>query len=502
MTTEQRNGSRDRVQREPHTGRVTPLRQALWCSVLAALALIASYAMPALAEPLRTSPEGLNNSWDHYLPPSAIAVLTLLLGLSAFFSSSEAAFLSIPRQRIRALREENAVTARWVVRMLENPGRLITTILVGNMFVNTLIGVVLGTRVEEYFQHGLAMPPVASYPTAIILTTALLLFFGEITPIAFAVRAQESYARIAVVPLMAADRVLLPIRNGLLAVTEFLFRITRFHDLHAAPFITDEELKSAFSEDQTRGVIEEDERLMIRGILEVHDVQLRAILIPRPDVVALPEDATVREAHELFCEHEYSRVPIYREDLDHIIGVLFSKDLLPSLAKDLLDQPINALARPPHFVPEIMTVKDFIKNVQRLRSHLAVVVDEFGGTQGIVTLHDAVERVVGDIQDEGDDYGPQYEILSADVYRVEGSLPLDTLSDLLQVPIEDEEHNTVSGFLMHHMERIPAVGDRLDYQGITFTVEKADRRRASLIKVETARKPEDGSAEPEPGEAT
>ena len=459
-------------------------------------------APAAAAATAEAAPAGLA-SWNQYLPPSVIVILAGLLALSAFFSSCETAFLSIPRPRLRGMREENALTVRWVVRLLENPGRLLTTILVGNMIVNTLIGVVLGSRVKDFFESGLAMPPIAAYPAAIIVTTALMLFFGEITPKVFAVRAQEAYARAAVLPLMAADRLVAPIRNGLLKVTEFLFRVTRFHDLHAAPFITDDELKSALSDDHTQGVIEEDERLMIRGILEVHDVQLRDILVPRPDVVALPEDATVHEAHELFREHEYSRVPIYREDLDHIIGVLFSKDLLPSLAKNLLDQPVNALARPPHFVPEVMTVKEFIRNVQRLRSHLAVVVDEFGGTQGIVTLHDAIERVVGDIQDEGDDESPLYELLGEGVYRVDGALPLDELSDLLQIPIEDEEHNTVTGFLMHHMDKLPAAGDRLEHLGVTFTVEKVERRRAALVRVELAQETAEGApgAPHEEGEA-
>jgi CBS domain containing-hemolysin-like protein len=227
--------------------------------------------------------------------------------------------------------------------------------------------------------------------------------------------------------------------------------------------------------------------MMIQGILDVHDVQLREILIPRPDVVGLDENATVRDAHDLFREHEYSRVPVYAGDLDHIAGVLFSKDLLACISKGQLDNPIKNLARPPHFVPEVMTVKAFIKDVQRLRSHLAVVVDEFGGTEGIVTLHDAIERVVGDIQDEGDDETPEYEQIGECVYRVDGGFSLEDLSDLVRIPIEDEEHNTVTGFLMHNMEKIPAVGDRITHLGVTFTVEKVEKMRVSKVRVEIGR---------------
>jgi CBS domain containing-hemolysin-like protein len=142
-----------------------------------------------------------------------------------------------------------------------------------------------------------------------------------------------------------------------------------------------------------------------------------------------------------------------------------------------------------------MTVKAFIKSVQRLRSHLAIVVDEFGGTEGVVTLHDAIERIVGDIQDEGDEERPRYEYVGDGIFRVEGGFSLDELSDLIQVPIEDEQHNTVTGFLMHHMEKLPAVGDRICHLGITFTVEKVERRRTSLVRVEIPRKHEGHATE-------
>jgi len=480
-----------------------------WVAALCCLALtwgLATFAafevgtLPAVHVGSLGAAGGDSGAWLDYLPPSVLAVLACLLILSAFFSACETAFLSIQRPRLRSMREEGEITARLVAEMLDNPGRLLTTILVGNMIVNTLIGVILGTRVKDLFEYGLNASAWVSYPAAVGLTTAVLLFFGEITPKIFAVRTQEAYARVAVVPLKLADWILSPIRDGLLAVTDFLFRVTRFHELHAAPFITDDELKSALSEDQTKGVIEEDERLMIRRILDVHDVQLREILVPRPDIVALPEEATVREAHALFHEHEYSRVPVYKEDLDNITGILFAKDLLASLPEGLLDQPVKALARPPHFVPEIMTVRAFIKDVQRLRSHLAIVVDEYGGTEGIVTLHDAIELVVGVIRDEGEEESPPYEQIAEGVYRVEGSFTLSELSDLLHVPIEDEEHNTVAGFLMHHMEKLPAAGDRITHLGATFTVERVERKHASVVRVEIPREPPGESKENASGE--
>ena len=422
---------------------------------------------------------------------SVLMVVGCLLAMSAFFSSCETAFLSIDAPRIRSMRESYRMTARLVAKTLDNPGRLLTTILVGNMLVNTLIGVVLGTRVKDLFEYRGGLSAPASYAAAIAVTTGVLLFFGEILPKVFAVRAQDAYARVAVLPLVGVGRALAPLRNGLLRLTDFLFRVTRFHELRAAPFITDQELKSVFANGQSEGVIEEDGREMIRRILDFHDAQLREILVPRPDIVAVPEDATVAEALGLYREHEFSRVPVFRDDLDHITGVLYAKDTLPSVTTGELARPVKTLVRPAHFVPETMSVQDFIKHVQRLRSHLAIAVDEFGGTEGIVTLQDAIEKVVGDITVEDEEAERLYEQVGQGVYRVMGSMPLDEFSELTGIAVEDEEHQTMAGYLMDKTEKVPAVGDHFSHAGISFTVEEVDGKRASTMRIEVPREDEE-----------
>jgi CBS domain containing-hemolysin-like protein len=431
--------------------------------------------------------------WHEYLPPSVLFVVTLMLIASAFFSSCESAFFAIQRTRLRAMREEETWTSRMVVHMLDHPGQLLTTILIGNMIANTLIGVVLGTRVKDLFEFGFRLPAVVAYSSSAVVCTSVLLFFGEIVPKVFAVQARETYARVAVVPLVAVDYLFAPFRKALLWLTEFLFRVTRFHELHAAPYITDEELKSVLAQ-EPEGEIQEDGRQMIRRILEFRDVQLREILVPRPDIIALPEDATVEEALALYREHECSRMPVYHEDLDHITSVLFAKDLLPSYSKGQSDRLVRELARPPHYVPETMTVHNFIKNVQRLRSHLAVVVDEYGGTEGIVTLHDAIEQVVGDILDEGEEE-PLVRQIAEGVYRVDGGLSLDELQEWISVSLGETEHQTVAGFIMERSEKIPAVGDEVSFDGITFTVEQVEGKRASVVRVQIA-PPPNGEAAP------
>lgn len=422
--------------------------------------------------------------WHKHLPPPVLLMVAVLLMCSAFFSSSETALFSLHKLRLRTMRQERDVTGPLIARMLDSPGQILTTILVGNLIVNVTIGVVLGTRVEAMLQDSFGWSAPLAYAVAVGATTAVLVLFGEITPKVFAVSASEPLARTVAVPLLLVDKLLAPLRDALLRVTDFLFRITRLHELRAAPFITDDELRAVLTHGETRGVIEEEERQMIEGILEFSDALLREILVPRPDIVAIPESATIREALGVLREHEYSRLPVYRDDLDHITGLLVGKDLLPRVARGELDRPLKELARPIHFVPETMTVQAFVKDAQRHRAHLAVVVDEYGGTAGIVTLEDAMEEVVGDIMDEGEHEEPEYEQVSEGEYRVDGGLSLDELSELIRVRLEDESHETVAGFLMNQTEKIPEVGDRIEHSGVVFTVEAVDGKRASTVRVQ------------------
>jgi len=459
------------------------IRVVLLLTIVCAVVFMLA-AQPQVGQGGAEAPGVADVTLRELVTPSLVLVILGLMVLSAFFSSCETAFLSISKQRLRTMREEGKVLDQLVVQMLDDPGELLTLILVGNLVVNTALGVVLGTRTENIFAQVLHVSPANAYMAAVAIVTAVMVFFGDILPKIFAVRAKEVYARVAVIPLMAIGRLLAPIRNGFIQVTDFLFRITRFRELRAAPYITDEEIMTLVADTKGEGDIEEDGRQMIRRILEFHDVQLREILTPRPDIVAISEDATVGEAYDLYRKCEYSRIPVFRDDLDHITGVLFAKDALPSVIRGDLNRPVKTLARTPHFVPEAMSVQGFIKNVQRLRSHLAIVVDEFGGTEGIVTLHDAIEQVVGDIRDEDEEEAPLYEMVHDNVYRVQGNMPLDQFSELVDKEFEEQEHQTVAGFVMEHSDKIPAVGERIEVDGLALTIEAVTGKRASSVRVE------------------
>lgn len=449
--------------------------------VLGALAAIPEGALPEGGMPV--SATGVWTVWRDAVPPQIILGAVILLCLSAFFSGSETAFFSIHRLRLRAIAEDGSVTGARVAGMMRDPSRLLSTLLVGNMLVNVLFAVFLGTRVERAMRV-LVESPAAAYAAAVGVCTSVLVLFGEITPKVFAVSTGERFARLAVFPLLIFDKVLAPVRDGLLRFTDALFRITRFHELRAAPFITDDEFKSVLSDGEAKGVLEEDERQIIQGILEFRDVLLREILVPRPDVVALPEDATVHDALDVLRHHEYSRMPVYRDSLDTVLGILVAKDLIPSFAKADLGRQVSTLMRPAHFVPETMTVHKFVEEARRHRVHLAIVVDEFGGTEGIVTLDDALQEVVGEILDEDDTGNPLFEAIGENLYRVEGKLPLDALHRLLGIALEDEEHETLAGFLMDRSEKVLEPGDVIEYAGARFTVEACEGKRALTVRVQ------------------
>jgi putative hemolysin len=427
-------------------------------------------------------------------PAFVLAASLLLLALSAFFSASEVAFYSLHQVRLRQMRESGGFLNVFVTRLMEHPSNLLTTILMGNCIVNVLLGVVLATRVEEALEKSMtfagAAGPVLSYALAVTITTGLLVFFGEITPKVLAVRRAEQAARWAALPLYGVDRILSPLRKIMIRMIGFFFRVSRFSEVPPAPFMTDEEFASLLSDGEASGVIEEDERQMIQGILDFSDVMLRDILVPRPDMATLPKTANVSEALAAVRAHDRSRIPVHGENLDDIHGVLYAKDLLPYVAQGAMEHPIKSLLRKTHFVPETMSVADFLKDAQRLRIHLAVVVDEFGGTEGLVTLQDALREVVGDIAEKEED--PLYTQDSEGAYRVDGNLPLDDLEDLLQRPIEAEEHATVAGFILEQLDKIPEVGDRIEAGGVSYTIESLKDKRIAQVRLQEQPVDEEG----------
>jgi len=422
--------------------------------------------------------------WFTVLTPNLLFAAVLLVCCSAFFSASEVAYFSLHKVKLRAMGESASAFARLAARNMEQPGALLATLLMGNTIVNVLLGAVLGEPMVEMFERSFLMPAARAYVLSVAVTTSALLLFGEVLPKVMVMRHNAVFAQAAAAPVFVIDLLMRPLRALTMAFVAFLFRITRFSELPPAPFMTDDEFKVVLEDVETSGVIEEEERQMIQGIIEFSDTTVREILVPRPDMIALRAAATAAEALEAVREHEYSRMPVYRDDLDDIVGVLHAKDLLPLVESGKMDTLIQEVARPAHFVPETMTLADFLKTAQRLHSHLAVVVDEYGGTRGLVTLQDALREVVGDIGEEDDGAELLCETLDTGRYRVDGALPLEDLEKLVGITVEDEEHTTVAGFLMSQSEKIPEAGDEIVYAGVHFRIEQVREKRVTCVLID------------------
>ncbi len=419
--------------------------------------------------------------------PAMGALALVLLCLSAFFSACEIAYFSLSPARIRALREDEGVLNQLVGRLMLRPHELLTSVLMGNSIAKVLLSIVL---VQPALQAtGKFLPHPFHYVAAAAVCTIFLAFFGDVVPKLAIVRNSEGFARSAALPLHLACVLLVPLRVAVVWLVGLLFRVTGFSRVQPAPFMTDADFASILSEGEATGAIEKEEAEMIQGILNVNDVMLWEILVPRPDIVALNEEATVAEALELICTHEFSRMPTYRENLDNIVGILYAKDLLSLVDRGELSAPIKPMLRKANYVPETMTVLEFMKSVQHLRSHLAIVVDEYGGTEGLVTLQDALREVVGELEDDWRDEPPLYTELRQNVYQVDGSLPLDELEALTGVPVNDDEHTTVAGFLMEQSDKVLEVGDRIEHEGVRYTVEEVDGKRVARLKIQILQSP-------------
>lgn len=450
--------------------------------LLCSLVIFSSVAVRAEGV-VSLSPAGVAQPWHEIVTPWVITSSFFLIFCSFFFSSCEAAFLSLSKVQLRALRESDSWLHRLTANLLEKPASLLTTILMGNTIVNVLLSISFSGPVTTLMQKTLLFSGTSAYVITVIVTTGVLLFFCESLPKMLAVAHPRTFAISAAVPIYGIELLMTPFRLLSMSLVGYLFKITRLSQVPPAVFLTDEEFKILLSEGEAAGAIEEDERQMIQGILEFQDVRLREILSPRPDIVAIKESATVREALGIVREHEYSRMPVYKDSLDRICGILYAKDLLPVTEDGDQDTPVTQYMRRAHFVPETMTVSDFVSMAQRLHIHIAMVVDEYGGTEGLVTLQDALREVVGDIGEE-DDAEPPLCVDGPDHSKImAGNFPLPEFAEMMGLTLKDEEHTTLGGFIQSQSETILEVGDSLQYEDVCFHIEEMNKQRITLIRV-------------------
>ena len=413
-----------------------------------------------------------------------LAALAALIALSAYFSATETAFTSLNRIRLKTRADDGDKRAVRTLALAADYDRLLSTLLIGNNIVNnvaTTIGAVLFIKLI-----GGAKGPTVS---ATVLTVVILVF-GEVTPKSLAKERPETWA-IAATPLLRVLAVVLTPVNFLFTQWKKLLRVLLRHQDDDG--ITEEELMGMVDQAETEGSLDQHESDLIRNAIEFNDMEVSEILTPRVDLEALADTATMEEAAAMYASSGFSRLPIYHDSIDNIIGVLHEKDFYAAYCRGA--KRLSELKSSVLYTTETARISDLLRQLQQNKVHMAVVVDEYGGTQGIVTMEDIMEELVGEIWDEHDEVIEEFRKQSDGSYLVACSADLDDLYDLFDMkPSEEYDASSVSGWVMEEIGRVPDVGDRFRADGLEVCVTRVEHRRVMEIRVRRLPK---GDAAPE-----
>nr|WP_238442382.1 hemolysin family protein [Desulfofalx alkaliphila] len=404
-----------------------------------------------------------------------LILMFVLLATSAFFSSSETALMSINKIKIRNMVDEGVKGAELVVKLIEDPGKLLSVILVGNNLVNIGASALATSLAIGYFGN-------AGVGIATGIMTFLLLVFAEITPKSLAaVRAEMISLKVAKF-LYYITLLLTPVVIVLTFITNNLIKLLGVRPEAKKPLVTEEELKTIVNVGHEEGILESEERQMIHNVFEFGDLYVKDIITPRTDLVSFSVKASYEEVVEVIKREQYSRYPVYKKNIDNIVGVLHVKDLIFfDIDKDNFS--ITDYARAPYFTYEYKHISLLFEEMRKGRMSIAVVLDEYGGTAGVVTIEDLVEEIVGDISDEYDNPVKAIELIKDNQYLVQGSTGLDLINGVLGINIRSECFDSIGGFVMGLFGRMPDVGEAIEYNGIKFTVDKVGRNRITAIKI-------------------
>ncbi len=412
----------------------------------------------------------------------SIIILIVLLLCSALISGSEIAFFSIDPPQLQEIRNQKSRKDRSILRVLERPKRLLATILISNNFLNVAI-VILSTYITAALFY-LDKFPVLIFIIQILVVASLILIFGEIIPKVYATQYPVKFARIMVIPLQFLIRLFYPLSSFLVVSTNFIDR----RMVKKNPKFSMDELSEAI-DIATEKETTQDEKKILKGIVQFGDIEVREIMKSRTDITAVNEEISLKDLLDLILEAGYSRIPVFRENFDHISGILYIKDLLPHLGSDK-DFDWKNLIRPAFFVPENKKINDLLKEIQEKKIHLAIVVDEYGGTSGIVTLEDILEEIVGEISDEFDmeDDEIPYTKIDADHYIFEGKTSLNDLCKILDIhpdTFDDVkgDSDSIAGLILELKGKIPAREENITFGQFVFKIIAVDHRRIKKIKV-------------------
>jgi putative hemolysin len=406
-----------------------------------------------------------------------LLALGVLIGCSALLTGAEAAYFSLGRARLRRLNRGNGQTAAGIEPLITRPHDLLVTLLVGITIVNIGAAALAATVAVDLFgeRYGVLVE--------VVMMVVLLTTFGEVLPMTVAVKRPEAFLRIAERPVAWLAAFLFPVRALLAGLTALVVRLVG-RGQSAQTELSEEELRTLVDVGASEGVVEREEREMIHKVFELEDTLVRSIMVPRTDMFCLDVETPTPEILPALREHLHSRVPVYEGSIDVIVGILYTKDLLPYVRGLPPDFDLRSHLHPPYFVPESKRADTLLQEFQAKKLHLAIVVDEYGGTAGLVALEDLLEELVGEIADEFDEPERLIHRLDKNTFRVAGKLPIEELNTVTGLAISNQSFDTVGGWVLDLFGRVPRAKERVALPELTVTVEKVERTRVVEVVVE------------------
>ena len=408
---------------------------------------------------------------------SLVVILVCIL-LSAFFSSSEAAFLSLQRTaRLTHLVNTGAAGAARVAGMLQEPGKLLSTILLGNNLVNVAFTALVTVIFIDLFDEGVGVI------AATVVGTAVLLILGENIPKAMAVRHSERLAFMYARPLQLMETVLFP----LVVPLQWTTRVSKIGEDEARPevSITEAELRTLIDVGEAEGAFDPEEAEMLESVFRFGDKEVREVMTPRTEVVFVERGTSLSELLDTYAEHSHTRFPLFKENTDNVVGILSAKDILKAMSARTIspEDSVTDVIRDAYFVPETKRIVELFDELRQTGNQLAIVIDEYGGIAGLVTLKTLLEEVVGRVGEEGISPEEEYEAIGENTFQVDGGMSIDEVNEELGIRLPEGEFETVAGFVLDVLGHIPATGEQFEYANLKVEVTTMDNLKIESVKV-------------------
>lgn len=420
--------------------------------------------------------------------------LAVLILLNAFFAASEMAIVSLNKAKITHLANEGNGKAKLLTKLFNEPGKFLATIQVGITLAGFLASASAATTLSLNLSALLKRFNIpAADKIALIATTVLLsyitLVLGELLPKRIALQYSEKISMAVVKPILLVSKITLPFVNLLTASTNIMVRIFGLDSKDLEEKVSEEEIRMMINVGEENGVINETEKEMLDGIFEFDDTLAKEIMTPRPDVFAVNVDTPIDTLVDEILKEQYSRIPVYEDDIDNIIGVLYMKDLFIHIRnKDLDGINIRNILRQPYFIPETKNIDTLFKELQSTKNHMAILIDEYGGFSGIVTIEDLIEEVMGNIFDEYDEYDENHDMIKeidAHTYMVNGLVSINEINENLHLSLPTDNFDTINGFIVDLLGSIPDedMEQTIEYENLTFKIEEVNEKRIETLKI-------------------